>query len=58
VRLAAEREDLSIRIIDIGDWDSPVAEQYGIHSLPTLWLYEEGVLVENDLRGVLSRLQE
>jgi len=35
-----------------------VAEQYGIHSLPTLWLYEDGALVETDLRGVLTRLRE
>lgn len=43
--------------IDIGRWGSPVAEQFGINRLPTLWLYEGGQRVSQDTRDVLSRLQ-
>ena len=39
-RLARETGNFRVLKIDIDTWGSPVAKQYDIHSLPTLWLYE------------------
>jgi thioredoxin-like negative regulator of GroEL len=36
---AAENGRLAVRKVDIVDWTMPVAEQYGIESLPHLMLY-------------------
>ncbi len=46
-RLAANHPDtLAIRKVDIVDWTQPVAEQYGVVSLPHLLLYDrEGALM-------------
>ena len=46
-RLAASHPDtLAIRKVDIVDWTQPVAEQYGVESLPHLLLYDrEGTLM-------------
>jgi hypothetical protein len=44
--------------IDIGKWGSPVAEQYGIRSLPTVWLYEGTDRTTGDTRKALARLSE
>ena len=38
-------EQTVLRIIDIGSWDSPVAQQYGIRSVPHLVLFEGGECV-------------
>ena len=46
-----------MRKVDVESWDSAVAQQYRIRSLPTLWLYEDGQRVASDTREVLSRLQ-
>ncbi len=48
----------NLRIIDIDRWGSPVAEQYGIRSIPALWLYEGTERVSTDTREVLRLLQE
>ena len=45
------------RVVDIGDWQSPVAEQYGIRRLPTLWLYENGRLLTKDRDAIAKRMQ-
>ncbi len=50
------RTDLRLRIVDIGAWGSDVAKQYGIRSLPQVWLYEDGEFVSNDLDQVLQRI--
>ncbi len=46
-RLAANHPDtLAIRKVDIVDWTQPVAEQYGVESLPYLLLYDrQGALM-------------
>ncbi len=54
--LAKERSDIRLRIIDIGAWDSDVARQNRIRSLPTLWLYDDGELVATHANAVLCRL--
>lgn len=55
--LARARQDVKLRIVDVGDWHSPVAEQFGIRSLPTIWLYEDGKLFSKDRAAVGARLQ-
>ncbi|MBZ0152094.1 MAG: hypothetical protein K8J09_11245 [Planctomycetes bacterium] len=46
-----------MRIVDIGSWHSPVAQQHGVQQLPWLWLYDKGELVSKDTREVIERLQ-
>jgi len=36
---------------------APVARQYGVRYLPTLWLYEDGALVAQDVEAVMARLR-
>ncbi len=54
---AQQRPDLRLRIVDIGSWHSPVAQQHGVQQLPWLWLYDKGELVSKDTREVIERLQ-
>lgn len=44
--------------VDIDTWSSDVARQYGIRSLPTLYLFEGKDLVLKDTRAVLQRIQQ
>ncbi len=44
-------------MIDIDKWGSPVAEQYGIRSIPHLVLYEDGKQTTSGLNAVLGVLQ-
>ena len=54
--LAEQHPQVKLRRVDVGDWQSPVALQYGIRQLPTRWLYEDGELVSKDGREVAARL--
>ena len=54
--LARQHAEVKLRIVDVGAWDSEVAQQHGIRSLPTIWLYEDGELSTKDRRDVLARL--
>lgn len=49
---------LAVREIDVINWDSPVARQYGIGSLPHLKLFgpEGSLLAEGDVRHVMTVL--
>ena len=47
-----------LRRIDIGSWHSPVAKQYDIRRLPTVWLYEDGAVVSRDTAEIAGRLQQ
>jgi len=47
-----------LRKINIGKWGSPVASQFGINSLPTLWLYEGKKLVSKDRRRSMASLEQ
>jgi len=58
-KLAAGFPDqLAVREVDVIDWDSPVARQYGISVLPHLKLFDaDGVLLaEGDAEQVLAAL--
>ena len=46
----------NLRRIDIRQWGSEVAKQYGVRELPTVWLYKGEKRVETDRRKVLKRL--
>ncbi len=37
--LINQKQGVRLLRIDIDRWGSPVAEQYGINRLPTVWLY-------------------
>ena len=52
--LVNQRSDLRLVRIDIRTWDSPVATQFGIRVLPTVWLYEDGRILSHDTRQALD----
>ena len=54
--LASQHPQLKLRRIDVVSWNSPVAEQYSIRCLPTLWLYENGSLVSKNPDAIWTRL--
>lgn len=56
--LAETHRMVKLRRIDIGSWDSPVADQYSIRRLPTVWLYIDGKLYSKELDAVAKRLRE
>lgn len=56
--LAETHRMVKLRRIDIGSWDSPVADQYAIRRLPTVWLYIDGKLYSKELDAVAKRLRE
>ena len=56
--LAKAHDEVCLRIVDIGSWDSAVAEQHRVSRLPWLWLYEDGELVSKDTGAVLDRLNQ
>lgn len=48
---------LVIRKVDIESWNSPVAQQYEVRSIPHLLLYEDGRLVAQGVNDVFARMQ-
>jgi thiol-disulfide isomerase/thioredoxin len=52
-------ENLAVREIDVINWDSPVAKQYGISVLPHLKLYgpDGSLLAEGDTQRVMVELE-
>mgnify|MGYP001489251362 CR=1 FL=1 len=55
-RLVAARDDATLRIVQIGDWDSPVARQHRIRALPHLVLWQDGAPAVHGVDDVLERL--
>ena len=43
-----EKGNLRLLKIDIEHWGSPVAEQFGIRRLPTIWLYDGSKRISDD----------
>jgi thiol-disulfide isomerase/thioredoxin len=59
VRLAEGHPDrLAVRKVDISNWNTPVAAQYGIRSIPHLKLFgpDGGLIVEGDAHRVMAEL--
>jgi thiol-disulfide isomerase/thioredoxin len=51
-KLAQSTPNVYLRKIDIKDWESPVAKQYGLHSIPSVWIYDtNGRLAQKNLNG-------
>ena len=55
-RALYDDKELRVRSIDIDQWRSPVALQYGISKLPAAFLYEGEELVSEDYREILRIL--
>ena len=51
-----DRDDAILRVIDIGSWESPVAQRYGIRAVPHLVLYDGGELALTGTEQVLEYL--
>ncbi len=52
------KQDCRLLRIDIDQWGSAVASQYGIRRLPTVWLYNGSERVASDTRDVLTRVSQ
>ncbi len=51
------RSGITLRRIDIVSWDSAVAKQYQIRSIPYLILYENGRKTADGTKAVLALLK-
>lgn len=47
---------VNLRRIDIRDWNSPVAKQHKINSVPSLVLYDGDELLSDDTRTVMKMI--
>jgi thioredoxin-like negative regulator of GroEL len=54
---ANHRNDMRLQLIDIRNWDSPVAQQFAIDRLPTVWLFTNGRQITNETGATLAALQ-
>jgi thioredoxin 1 len=52
-----ERGNVRLRRVNIADWSSPVARQFGIQSIPQLWLHDGTKRVATDTADVLRRIE-
>jgi thioredoxin-like negative regulator of GroEL len=48
---------MRLQLIDIRNWDSPVAQQFAIDRLPTVWLFTNGRQITNETGATLAALQ-
>ena len=56
--LAHGKTMVNLRRIDIDTWRSPVASQFSIRRLPTVWLYHGNKKVSSDTRDVFNRVSQ
>ena len=56
--LIQEKQTVALRQIDIASWDSPVAIQHGISTLPQLRLYDGTRLITADRHEVMKILRQ
>lgn len=47
---------IPLRKVDIKSWESAVARQHQVQSIPALWLYKDGKLVTQDSQAVFQHL--
>lgn len=52
----AQVDGVRLLKVDIGDWDSPVARQFRLSSIPALRLYDGQYLVSQDVDEVLREV--
>jgi len=55
--VANHRSDLRLHLIDIRNWNSPVAKQFAIDRLPMVWLFTNGRQITNETGATLAALQ-
>lgn len=55
--IRAVREDVRVRVIDIGSPPGEVARQCGIAQVPQVWLYRDGKRLTDDLNTVWQILE-
>lgn len=55
--ISAARDDVRVRVIDIGSPPGEVARQFGIEQVPRVWLYQHGKRVTDDLDTVWQILE-
>jgi len=53
---SARAQQIPIKRINIVKWDSAVARQYKIQRLPTIWMYKDGKLVNQNSQDVLKQI--
>jgi len=53
--LVRKHKGWRVRTIDIEKWGSPVARQYGIGKVPTVWMFRGLELVEDNYKAILAR---
>lgn len=56
--LVEGRDDTTLRVIDIGSGDTPVANQHRIQSVPHLVLYQDGREVASGVDAVMATLRQ
>jgi len=54
--LAHQYPHVKLRIVDVVSWESAVAKQHAIRSLPMIWLFEDGELYSKDREEIADRL--
>ena len=53
-----KNKTIRLRQIDVGNWNSEVAQQFEIRRLPTLMLYDGTDLISDDTQLVLAILNQ
>ena len=53
-----KNKTIRLRQIDVGNWNSEVAQQFEIRRLPTLMLYDGTDLISHDTQEVLAILNQ
>lgn len=55
--ISAVRDDVRVRVIDIGSPPGEVARQYGIEKVPQAWLYRDGKRLTDEFNTVWQILE-
>jgi hypothetical protein len=56
--LINQKKGVRLLRIDIDRWGSPVAKQYGINRLPTVWLYNGTTKVASDTQAAWGQVSQ
>ena len=56
--LINQKQGIRLLRIDIDRWGSPVAKQYGINRLPTVWLYNGTNKVASGTQAAIAQVSQ
>ncbi len=56
--LINQKQSVRLLRIDIDKWGSPVANQYGINRLPTVWLYNGTNKVASGTQAAIAQASQ